>query len=118
MSGRHIILLGILACCGLMSVHDGQQQIEHCYRLGTLEKNLREIRADIQLCKIKHRALQSPKAVVEKAGALHLSVKPVGTDCDAVAQATPQSGYGAPHLAPVQVPQIPSIRNAPGTHGQ
>jgi len=83
LSGRHIFLLGILACAGLLSVHDGQQQVDLCYQLGKVEKELRDVRADIQLARIKHRALQSPKAVIERATELHLAVRPPGTDADA-----------------------------------
>ena len=103
MSGRHIILLGILACAGLLSVHDGQQQIDCCYRLGSLEKDLRDVRTQIQLCKIQHRALQSPKAVIEKADALHLAVRP--PEFDGVAQAAPTIPNGPNGPKPPQIPK-------------
>ncbi|MGD0092755.1 MAG: hypothetical protein ABSE73_22820 [Planctomycetota bacterium] len=77
MNGRHFILLGIVACAGLVSVHDGQKQVELCYQIGGLQKNLRVVRADIELCKIRHRAVQSPRAVSEKAAELQLKVGPV-----------------------------------------
>ena len=77
MNGRHFILLGIVACAGLVSVHDGQRQVDLCYQIGATEKTLRATRADIQLCKIQHRALQSPRAVTERAAELQLKVSPV-----------------------------------------
>lgn len=77
LSGRHFLLLGIIACAGLVSVRDGQKQVDLCYQIGSLEKELREIRSDIELCKIKHRALQSPRAVTTKASELQLKVAPV-----------------------------------------
>jgi hypothetical protein len=77
MNGRHFILLGIVACAGLVSVHDGQQQVELCYQIGGLQKDLREVRAEIGLCRIRHRALQSPRAVTERAAELQLKVGPV-----------------------------------------
>ena len=77
LSGRHFLLLGIIACAGLMSVRDGQKQVDLCYQIGSLERDLREIRSDIELCKIKHRALQSPRAVTTKASELQLKVAPV-----------------------------------------
>ena len=104
LSGRHFILLGILACAGLISVHDGQQQIEICYKLGSMEKEIRDVRTDIQLCKIKHRALQSPKAVIDRANELHLTVRPAGSETEAV---TPQAPT-IPHL-PAKSVQIPSL---------
>ena len=110
LSGRHIILLGILACAGLVSVHTGQQQIDHCYVLGSLEKELREVDADIQLNKIKHRALQSPKTMVEKASALHLSIRP-SSDADLPNAACPQ-----PTTAPA-APAVPALPHAPRTLG-
>ena len=77
MNGRHFILLGLVACAGLVSVHDGQRQVEFCYQLGGLQKNMREVRAEIELCKIQHRALQSPRAVTARASELQLKVAPV-----------------------------------------
>jgi len=77
MNGRHFVLLGIIACAGLVSVHDGQKQVELCYRIGALERDLREIRTEIEFGKIQHRALQSPRAVTEHATELQLKVGPV-----------------------------------------
>ncbi|HYG74149.1 MAG TPA: hypothetical protein VEK08_04010 [Planctomycetota bacterium] len=77
LSGRHFLLLGIIACAGLLSVHDGQRQIELCYQIGGLERDLREIRAEIELARIKHRALQSPRAVTTRAQELQLKVGPI-----------------------------------------
>jgi len=76
MNGRHFILLGIVACAGLVSVHDGQRQIDLCYQIGAFQKHLRDVRAEIELCKIRHRALQSPRAVTERASELQLRVGP------------------------------------------
>jgi hypothetical protein len=76
MNGRHFILLGIVACAGLVSVHDGQRQVDFYYRIGAQEKVLRDVRADIELGKIQHRALQSPRAVTERATELQLKVAP------------------------------------------
>lgn len=76
MSGRHLILLGIIACAGLLSVHDGQIQTDLCYKLAAMEKDLREVRSEIDLCKIKHRSLQSPRAITTRAAELQLKVAP------------------------------------------
>jgi len=76
MSGRHLILLGIIACAGLISVHDGQIQTDMCYKLAAMEKDLRDVRSDIELCKIKHRSLQSPRAITTRAAELQLKVGP------------------------------------------
>lgn len=76
-SGRHLILIGIIACAGLLSVYAGQRQVELGYRIGAMSKELRDIRSGIELCKIKYQALQSPKAVVERTQALKLPLQPV-----------------------------------------
>jgi hypothetical protein len=113
LSGRHFILLGILACAGLLSVHDGQKQIEVCYQLGSIEKELRDIRSDIQLCKIKHRALQSPKAVIDRANALHLAVRPVNPDAQVLPLPTPPVIPSNPKpLNTVQIPHLPVMSSA------
>jgi hypothetical protein len=79
MNGRHFILLGIVACAGLVSVHDGQEQVDLCYEIGALQKSLRLVRADMELCKIQYRALQSPRAVTTRASELQLKLGPVAT---------------------------------------
>ncbi|MCY3019868.1 MAG: hypothetical protein NTW87_12675, partial [Planctomycetota bacterium] len=94
MNGRHFILLGVIACTGLVSVHDGQEQVELCYQIGALDKELREIRSQIALCKIQHLALQSPHAVTERATELRLKVRPV---------TPPAVEVGEPRLPPAEV---------------
>ena len=79
LNGRHFVLLGILACAGLFSVRDGQKQIDLCYDIGAIEKKLRDVRSEIALCKIKHQALQSPKAVMARVAELKLKVADVTT---------------------------------------
>jgi hypothetical protein len=114
LSGRHIMLLGILACAGLLSVRDGQQQVDVCYQLGKVEKELRDIRADIQLDRIRHRALQSPKAVIERANELHLTVRPPGSECDSAAiNAQTNVTTTVKSLGSVRPPQLPQ----PNVHG-
>jgi len=93
MNGRHFILLGIIACAGLVSVHDGQRQVDLCYQIGALQKDLRQVRAEIDLCKIQHRALQSPRAVAERASELQLKVAPVAA---ATPAAIREPGPGLP----------------------
>jgi hypothetical protein len=79
LNGRHFLLLGVIACAGLVSVHDGQKQVDTCYQIGSLEKNLRSVREEIELNKLKHLALQSPAAVTSRTEELHLNVGPVPT---------------------------------------
>jgi hypothetical protein len=107
LSGRHMILLGILACAGLLSVHDGQQQVDLCYQLGKMEKDLHDVRNDIQLARIKHRALQSPKSVMEKAAELHLAVRPPGTSDPAPGAQTQTPSTQVKTLGAVQPPRLP-----------
>ena len=76
-NGRHLILVGIIACAGLLSVHAGQRQIELGYQIGAQEKDLREIRSEIELCEIRCQALQSPKAVADRAAELKLPLQPL-----------------------------------------
>lgn len=76
MNGRHFLLLGILGCAGLVSVHDGQRQVDACYKIAAMEKELRGVRDEIELNKMKHRALQSPRAISTKTQELQLKVGP------------------------------------------
>src|SRR5438270_13182021 len=114
-NGRHLILLGILACAGLISVHDGQCQVDLCYQLGTMEKQLRDVRSQIQVCKIEHQALQSPKAVAERAIELNLAVKPAGSDVESAAN-TAQKPQLAPQCRSLGHVQAPPIPNPNTTH--
>ena len=75
-NGRHLILVGMIACAGLLSVHDGQRQIELGYKIGALEKELRGVQTEIEMCKIKHQALQAPKTVMTKVAELKLPLQP------------------------------------------
>src|SRR5438552_341621 len=76
MSGRHLLLLGILASLGLLSVRDAQRQVELGYKIASLEKSTREVQGQIDLCKIQNRALQSPHSISTKVAELQLKVAP------------------------------------------
>jgi hypothetical protein len=76
LNGRHLVLLGIIACGGLVSVHDGQRQTKLRYELADIEKQLRDTRSEIELSRIRHQSLQSPRAVMERAATLNLKVGP------------------------------------------
>jgi hypothetical protein len=99
-NGRHLLLLGVIACAGLISVHDGQLQTDCCYQIAGSEKELRNTRDEIELCKIKHQALQSPKAVMDRATELNLKVVPP-----------------IPVTPPVVPPTQPAPRQAPRSLG-
>jgi hypothetical protein len=102
LNGRHFLLLGIIACAGLVSVRDGQKQVELCYQIAALEKDLREVRSEIELCRMKHRALQSPRAVTTKASELQLKVAP----------AAPAEPLPAPTVPPVPT-EVPRSLGSP-----
>jgi len=117
-NGRHLVLLGGLACAGLVSVHMGQQQIDLCYKLGALEKDLRDTRDEIEVCRIKHLALQSPKAVNERIAELKLKLGPAAGNNDLVTAPVPngtatrevQRSLGSPSGArTVIVPQAQPV---------
>ncbi|HEY3320554.1 MAG TPA: hypothetical protein VGP72_08820 [Planctomycetota bacterium] len=109
MSGRHFILLGIIACAGLISVHDGQRQVELCYQIAAMEKDMREVRSQIDLCKIKHLALQSPRAVMTQATTLQLKVGPV--------EPAPLDGGSLPNVTMnVPVRSLGPAHSTTGTH--
>jgi hypothetical protein len=109
-SGRHILLLGIIACAGLVSVHYGQRQTEVCYDIAASEKDLRELRDEIELCKIKHQALQSPKAVMQRVQDLKLRLGPANTDLpDLDAEPRKQTAPEAPRSLGIPQPAAPVI---------
>ena len=114
-NGRHLLLLGFVACAGLLSVHDGQRQIELGYQIAAVEKQLRDVRAEIELCKIKHQALQSPRAVMTRAVELKLKVGPAAPEAPAgverppePARPEPPRSLGSPQGARPPVPPLPS----------
>ena len=77
LNGRHLILLGGIAAAGLLSVREGQRQVEICYRIAGIEKDILGVQTDIKLCKNEHLSLQSPKAMMDKAAQLKLSLAPI-----------------------------------------
>lgn len=112
MSGRHILLLGVIACAGLISVHDGQRQVSLCYEIGAMERDLRQVREEIEFAKIRHRALQSPRALTRKAGDLNLQLGPLATGgqrADETAAAVPASPRNAPAPRRTTVPTLPTV---------
>jgi len=113
MNGRHILFLGVIACAGLLSVHDGQRQVTLCYEIGAMERDLRQVREEIEFAKIRHRALQSPRALTKKAGDLNLQLGPLATGGlrpGEVAAREPETPRVAP-TAPrrTTVPSLPSV---------
>lgn len=113
MNGRHILFLGVIACAGLLSVHDGQRQVTLCYEIGAMERDLRQVREEIEFAKIRHRALQSPRALTKKAGDLNLQLGPLATggvrtlDVATHETATPRTVPTAPRRT--TVPSLPAI---------
>ena len=120
MNGRHLLLLGGITVAGLLSVREGERQTGLGYKIATVEKDIRGVRAEIKLCKNEHLALQSPKAVMEKAAELHLPLAPVpaGSQTSA-APGAPNSnnsrGVPPPRRAPnaPPLPQIPALPGVP-----
>jgi hypothetical protein len=114
LSGRHFLLLGVIACAGLISVRDGQKQVDLCYQIGAIEKDLREVRSDIELCKIKHRALQSPLAVTTKAAELQLKVAPVPTGVVEMTESrTTQPSHSLGSAQGARRPPVPAVPAIP-----
>jgi hypothetical protein len=118
MSGRHILLLGIIACAGLIAVHNGQRQVSLCYEIGAQERDLRQVREEIEFMKIRQRALQSPRALTKKAEELNLELGPLangGRHPDDVAMRDgSRARVGeAPSLPRPRVPALPSVPVAP-----
>jgi hypothetical protein len=110
-SGRHLFFLGIIACAGLLSVHYGQRQTVKCYDIAAMEKELRELRDEIELCKIKHQALQSPKAVMLRVQELNLPLGPASTELPGGGESEPrrrapetQKSLGIPQPLPPVIP--------------
>ena len=115
LNGRHLILLGGLAAAGLLSVREGQRQIGLCYGIATIEKEIRDVKADIKLSKNEHLSLQSPKAMMDKAAELRLPLAPIppGSQTAVVPQqpnSRTNSSGGSRHapLAPA-VPALPVL---------
>lgn len=112
MSGRHILLLGVIACAGLLSVHDGQRQVTICYEIGAMERDLRQVREEIEFAKIRHRALQSPRALTKKAGDLNLQLGPLATGGQRQVDVAVRE-VETPHLQPAPrrttVPSLPAV---------
>lgn len=116
LNGRHLILLGGIAAAGLLSVREGQRQIGVCYQIATVEKEIRGIKSKIQLSKIEHLALQSPKAVTNHANGLRLAVMPENPYGLPLAplNATPVNPNSRAPLAPRRAaPAAPNIPNLP-----
>ena len=116
LNGRHLILLGGIAVAGLLSVREGQRQIGVCYRIASVEKEIRGVKALIQFSKIEHLALQSPKAVSNRAAELRLAVAPANANAvNALTSVNKSSGVrGASNARRTVSPSAPAIPALPG----
>jgi hypothetical protein len=113
MNGRHILLLGVIACAGLVSVHDGQQQVTLCYEIGAMERDLRNVREEIEFAKIRHRALQSPRALTKKANELNLEIGPLASGGKRASEVAAQPDTPVRNnTAPLRRPQVPPVPRA------
>lgn len=123
LNGRHLILLGGIAVAGLLSVREGQRQIGVCYRIATVEKEIRGVKSQIQFSKIERLALQSPKAVSNHAAELRLAVAPANAAAPSVGAAgtggngsnkfggSSRNAVNSRHAAAPSAPAIPALPN-------
>jgi hypothetical protein len=75
-SGRHLLFLGALACAGLVSVRDGQHQVQLAYELAATEDNLRKTEQEIEVERAHLQALRVPAHVVSRVHELSLKLLP------------------------------------------
>jgi hypothetical protein len=97
-SGRHIFFLGVLACAGLVSVRDSQEQVGLGYEMARVEEQLRKCRQELETERARLQALQAPPRVIRCAQGLHLNLAP----------ASPLSPYTP----------APAANNRPGAAGR
>jgi len=75
-SGRHILFLGLLACAGLVSVRDSQDQVGLGYEMARVEEQLRKCRQEVETERARLQALQAPPRVIRCALELRLNLAP------------------------------------------
>ena len=66
MSGRQLLIPGVIAMLGLVSVRDSQRQVELSYKLAALEKQSKNARQESELMRTQYRALQAPGTIENK----------------------------------------------------
>lgn len=123
LNGRHLLLLGGITVAGLLSVREGERQTGLGYKIAVVEKEIRGVRAEIKLCKTEHLALQSPKAVMDKAVELHLPLAPILAGSQTAIAPIPPGTRPPPATAPNRrapappsappIPALPSVRPTP-----
>ncbi|HLX64926.1 MAG TPA: hypothetical protein VKX17_26895 [Planctomycetota bacterium] len=116
LNGRHLLLLGGITAAGLLSVREGERQVGLCYQIATVEKDIRGVRAQIKLCKNEHLALQSPKAVMDRAAELHLALAPIPPGAQTAVMPQPTANPNSPsaNRRPQNAPPAPTIPALPG----
>lgn len=114
LNGRHLVLVAGVAAAGLLSVREAQRQITLSYKIAGVEKDIRSLKSKIQLCKIEHLALQSPKAVTTHAAELRLAVAPTqNPTIPAVATPNTSPRSTSNRRSPPPAPTIPALPGAP-----
>lgn len=75
-SGRHLLFLGVLACAGLVSVRDGQRQVQLAYDLAATEDRLHRTEQEIEVERAQLQALRVPAHVVSRVQEMRLKLVP------------------------------------------
>jgi hypothetical protein len=75
-SGRHLLFLGVLACAGLVSVRDGQRQVQLAYDLAASEERLRKTDQEIEVERARLQSLRVPAHVVSRVQEMRLKLVP------------------------------------------
>ena len=94
-SGRHLLFLGALACAGLVSVRDGQRQVQLGYELAKTEERLQKAEQEIAVERARLQALRVPEQVLARVQELNLEVVPP-SKLDPYASADPERRDGTP----------------------
>ena len=75
-SGRHLLILGLLAGAGLLSVRISQDQIALAYEIARCEARLRKAHEEQVTENARFQALRIPTRVMDKVAEMHLPLTP------------------------------------------
>jgi len=75
-NGRHLLMLGLLAVAGLVSIRDAERQVNMGYDLAKSELQLKKLRQELEFERARLQGKLRPTLVIEKSKELNLDLTP------------------------------------------
>jgi hypothetical protein len=100
-NGRHLLMLGLLAVAGLVSIRDSECQVNLGYDLAKTELQLKKLRQELEFERARLQGKHRPALVIEKSKELNLDLSPASPLSPYRPEGEPTPAVTKPDVAPV-----------------